>query len=549
MRCTPLSILILLLSALTPGFSQSDIVALKVIMKGKGTVIPDSPPPYRVGQTITLSFSPSGGAQFSTKPDVPVAAETDSLFGWVFDHWSYSEHSEQSGSGLDNPLTITLQKDMDLHVTFLPMGTAAHPNPTQYQQLKAISEGRYEGWTTLSPSQQKGIGEKARHYRDEYLHYNEKWGQPATVWWEDFQRKVPFGYDYLGEGTTWAGLHLQALALQYSVMPDDVENQQAILRVLEALDRNSLIMGVPGRVARFSGPTDDKAYHWYYKDVKVGAFQGHAPWEDMTWLGKPTRDTHTGLFTGLATVAALCRDHAKIYDLARTLTERVVDRLIEDQWKIKGIQKGYQALNEKSLKQLQMRVAYQFNPEKYSHFKKDIDNFTLKLKEGKGLYENLYWVEWMTWARAFGTIILESSPEKRQQYILQVNGFFEKKVNHLNPYYTGITCYLNSLNNNSSMEEGLYDKSRALLEGLLLAFPDGIKWHREVNLFEDGRFEAKDEKHVVTAVLPNQRVNADFNAQRSAARAKGGGNRQSYQFTNFDMYLLYWLGRAGGRLP
>jgi len=223
-----------------------------------------------------------------------------------------------------------------------------------------------------------------------------------------------------------------------------------------------------------------------------------------------------------------------------------VDRRLADDWKIKGTQEGYRALNGKDLKQLQMRTAYAFNPDKYKSFEKPIRDYRLKLKEGKSLYDKLYWVEWMTWARAMGIIILEGDAGKMPGYLEQVNAFFEKKVHHLNPYYTAVACYLNNLDNNETITPGLKEKAHALLEGLLLAYPDGPKWGREVDLFKDGKFAAKDEKHVTVAVFPNERVNADFNAQRSAARAKGGSNRQSYQYTNFDMYLAYWLGRAAG---
>ncbi len=528
--------------------AQQKEVVFKIVINGKGKIITDQSPPYSKGQTITVSFYPSGGNQFISKPDVLVTSPGDSLFGWVFDHWSVSPSSKQEQSGLDNPLSITLNNDTTFYVSFIHQGTVAHLTDVQHNQLMNLRAGEYKGWQSISPEQQSGLYYKAENYLSDFINYNELWGQPATVWWKNFKRNEALGYDYLGEGVTWSGLHLTALTLKYSLFPDDIETTQAIIRVLQSIDRNTLITGFSGRVARFSGPTENEAYHWYYKNVKVGASQGVAPYQDMTWLGKPTRDTHTGLFTGLASVVTLCKNNNEIFDLAKKISERVVDQLIKDKWKIKGQPTGYYAPNEKSLKQLQMRVAYEVNPEKYKDFEKKIDGYNLRLNKGKNLYSNLYWVEWMTWARVFGILMLEKSPQHLDASLKKVNTLFEHKKMYFNPYYVGVTCYLNSLTNQKLVKDELNKIMQAELEGLLLAYPDGIKWNREVNLFQDPRFTVHNEKFVKEAALPNQVYNADFNAQRSAARGKGGSNRQSYQFTNFDMYLTYWLACASGRL-
>lgn len=530
------------------GFSHNaDSVVLDINVDGKGLVIPDTPPPYNKGQTITLSFYPSGGFEFITKPDVSLAPENDSLFGWIFDHWFYSDSSYQEHSGLQNPLTITLRSNTTLYVNFVKQGTKGHLNEKQYQQLMSIRKGVFDGWQTITDDQSEGLFEKAEYYLSDFKKYNQRWGQPATVWWHDFTRTEPLGFDYLGEGTTWASLYLQALALKYNEIPDTTTIND-ILNVLRAIERNIKIIGIPGRVARFSGPAGDQAYQWYYKSVKVGAHSGVSPWEDMIWLGKPTRDTHTGLFTGLSSVGYFCRDHQEIFQLAKSITEHVVDRLTADHWQIKGLDNGYYMVNENDLKQLQMRTAYYFNPEKYDDFKNKIEKFKLTLRKGKSLYSEEYWEEWMTWSRAFGIILLETSPAKKAKQIEKINNLFEKKKLHLNPFYVGVTAYLNSLLKEKVISQDLEKWLQSELEGLLLAYPDGIKWHREVNLFEDPRFTFHDSKHVKEAALPNQRVNADFNGQRSAARTKGGNNQQAYQFTNFDMFLTYWLGRASGQL-
>lgn len=546
-------LLILLLCLALSAFSahgnktESPLV-LTISIKGKGLVVSDPLPPYTKGQSVTLTFYPSGGWEFVTKPDVPVASENDSFQGWIFDHWSYSGFSWQEQAGLENPLTITLQSDTTLYVSFIEQGTGGHLTGKQYQQLMSLRTGNFQGWQPVSDEQRQELFKKSEYYLTNFKTNHLKWGQPVTVWWKDFARHNPLGYDYLGEGTTWSGLALLALALKYNEMPGDTVTIRDITDILEAISRNIQITGTPGRVARFSGPANDEAYRWYYENTKVGAHQGVNPWQEMIWLGKPTRDTHTGLFTGLSAIGHFCRDNPLIAGLAGQITEQVVDRLIADNWKIKGLDNDPGVINKKDLKQLQMRTAFFFNPDKYARFKNRIGHFHLPVKNGEGLYSDSYWKEWLNWGRYFGIILLETSGTKRIRQIEKINTLFEKKKLHLNPFYTGITAYLNSLAKNKIIPPGSDRWLQAELEGLLLAYPDGIKWNREVDLFEDPRFSVRNSKYMKEAALPNQVVNADFNGQRSAARARGGHNRQAYQLTNFDLFLMYWLGKASGRL-
>ncbi len=543
------ALLIFTFSALHVSCCEADsLVKLSIVIKGEGRVSVSESSPYSKGQSITLSFFPSGGNEFVTKPDVPTTFECDSNYGWVFDHWSFSDFSEQELSGLENPLTITINSDQTIYVSFINFGTNGHPTEKQFSQLMQIAKGNFIEWQSISDSQREALFRKSEFYLSDFITFNQKWGQPTTVWWKDFSRKTPLGYDYLGEGTTWAGLVLQALALKHKIMPDDSATIHNILEILNALSINVKIAGTVGRVARFSGPADDDAYRWYYEKVKVGAHIGVDPWQNMIWLGKPTRDTHTGLFTGLSSIGYFCRNNEEIYELAKNITENVIDRLLLDKWKIMGFDTDPPVKNEKSLKQLQMRTAYFFNPNKYSSFRREIESYKLNLSKGKELYDENYWVEWMIWAKAFGIILLETSHSKRVTQIKKINSLYAKKELHLNSYYTGITAYLNNLTDNDIISLSQNKILQAELEGILLSYPDGIKWSREIDLFQDSRFSFYNQRHVKESALPNQRVNADFNAQRSAARAKGGNNKQAYQYTNFDMFLMYWLARASMRL-
>lgn len=529
--------------SVTAHFVESYEPILTININGTGTVTADPQPPYTLGQQVKLSFSPSSGQQMVSKPSVPPSQPGDPNEDWVFSHWSFNTTTPNGTPGaLDNPATITMDDHKTVYVTFLQKGTGAHMTSTQESQLMDIARSIWSGWNAMTQAQADELYQKAENYLNEARTHNMKWGQPATIFWNDFERTAAGGYDVLGEGTTWAGVHLTALCLKHAVNPSDQQTLDDIDDVLDALDRNTLITGTPGWVSRFSGPSSDPAYYWYYSNVSssVGAYQGASPWTDYTWLGHPTRDTHTGLFMGLASVLELCDDNQTLYNKAATIAERVVDRLIADNWIITDGH-CFCEFNLSRLEQLQKRVAYRANPTKYSGFWNDISGYNLDLGTPKSLYDSDYWTDWMGWGQAWGIALLETDPVTLQGYKDHFKAKYDQMFDHLNPFYVGVVGYFDN--------GQLPAWHQASLEGLLLGYPDGIYWQREVDLHQDARYTYQNADFVQEAAPTNQRVHVDFDGQRSAADALGGNNDLSYQLTNFAMYLTYWMGRASGKIP
>lgn len=515
--------------------------ALTVQVIGQGEVSVDPPPPYSSGQTVTLTFSPSGGHQFITKPDVPPAAHDDPNLGWVFDHWTASP--SVGSNALANPVSFTLNSDTTVYATFLNNGTAAHPSAEQESQLMSISQGSYIGWTTMTQRQANELFFKAELALDEYRTWSERYGQAATLWFGNFERDTAsYVYDVCGEGMTWAGVHLQALALKHFALPEDQETLDDIARVLDAMDRNTRIAG-DGYCIRFSGYTSDPAWQWYYQPSDKGFYTGASPFTNYTYIASTSCDVHSGYFLGLASVLGLCMDDPALWDQAAAIVERIVDRLILDNWRLCD---GHWALQDcpevcTNLDQLQKRCAYWADPVKYAAFQTEIENYTLDLGTIQSLYEGGYWEAWMDYGRGFGITLLETDLQKFSEYQAAWRTRYNEIWLHQNPYYTGVINYFD--------DGQLPAQAFAQIQGLLLAYPDGVKWHRQVDLFADPRFTAYDGSSVVEAALPNQRVHADFDPQRSAAKAQGGYLSYAYQNTNMELYLVYWLGRAAGTIP
>ncbi len=539
----PKSILMDANKTVTATFVEAPQVSLTVNIIGQGTYSVDPPGPWIAGTTVKVSFSPSTGNQFITKPDVPTVDTNDPNHGWAFDHWSYGATTPQFGNlALANPATLTLNSNTTIYATFLNNGTAAHLTATQESQLMDISRNIWSGWNEMTQTQANELFVKAELALAEYRNKTERYGQAASIWFTNFDRtEGGHVYDYCGEGMTWSGMHLAALAMKHAVMPSDQQTLDDIQRVLDAMDRNTTIAG-NGYCIRFSAPTNDPAWQWYYQADNGGAYTGQAPYTDYTYIATTTRDVHTGYFAGLAAVLTYCADVPALYGQAATIVERVVDRLILDSWRLKD---GHCSLtcefNNTILQQLQKRCAYKANPVKYASFATDIANYTLDIGTQKTMFDSEYWVDWMNWGRAMGIIDLETNPTKRQQFMAHIKSKYDTVFTYQNVMNIAVANY--------------YDPGtmpawgHAQAQGLLLAYPDGIKWLRKVDLFQDNRFTTRDATYVNQAALPHQRVRADWDPQRSPAKAQGGELNYAYQYTNIDLYFAYWMLRLSGDIP
>ncbi|HOS02989.1 MAG TPA: hypothetical protein PKZ01_07900, partial [Candidatus Hydrogenedentes bacterium] len=516
---------------------------LNIVKIGQGRVDVSPAPPYAPGTVVTVTFSPSNGQQFTSKPDVPPAMPGDPYAGWVFSHWSYVPESPQFTPSLTNPMQITMDGNKTLYATFLNIGSTCHPNATQENQLMSFVRGAWIGWDGLTQDQINQMYVKAENYLNDYRQYNEWWGQEGVSWWNNFNRTgQPDALDIIGDSMCFTGMHLAALSMKNACMPGDQQTIADINRVLDGIYRNIMITGTPGRTARFSGPTNNPAYYWYYNGyTQNGRYAGAAPWTDYTWLGWPSRDTHVGLFAGLACCLQYCQD-PNILANTRAMVEIIIDRLQADSWNILD-GKGHTTLNNSELQQLQRRVAYKANPGKYAGFASSISSYNLSLSTNNNLYETNgdYWINNLDWMRGFGITVLETNASKRAAFGNTWNNRYLARRLDMNSFLAGAACMF---------DPGVAPADAyATFIGGLLCIPDPIKWKREINLNWDPRFSYYNSEHVAQAALPHQCTSNDWNWQRSAALSVDGRNDLAINNPGFDMYMLYWMGRVSGKIP
>ena len=522
-----------------------------VEIAGRGRVTYDPPPPHQPGQEVRLTFSPSTGVRTAAKPDAPPATDpADPCAGWVFGHWSWSATDTstlpQPYNGLENPVIVNVPSEgRKLHATFLPLGTLAHPTARQEGQLRVLAQGRFIGWDGLTPIQVRELARKSDLHLDQYRRYHEKWGQTASVLYADFGRTREFSLDYLGEGATWTGLHLASLALKWRALGGDATTLADINRALDAFDVLVRVTGTSGRIARFAGPPEDKAYWEYASHYRLGHHRGTPPYEHLEWLGWPSRDTYIGSFAGFGTLLALVDDpgvHARVVGLV-TL---VVDRLLADDWEILD-GTGKTTANNRQLKAVIRRVALSANPEKYRAFAAEVEGHKLSVAGLRDLDHKDYWVNNLEWSRLLALVLLTPPGPQRTQFAAAVREDFEKVRFHFNLGWTAIAWLLAG---------DLGPDAAAQLQGGLLSYPDPPKWKMAVDLTLDpgkhpprsGWF-GEDEKHVLYPALPAERVVGDYNWHRSAALKREGRFSDAYVHTAFDFQLAYWAGRVAGVIP
>lgn len=544
-----LPFLALLMSA-APSFADgaADSVVPFVEIRGRGRVTADRPPPYRPGEKVRLTFTPSTGARTAAKPDAPPAMDpADPWAGWVFSHWSWSaDHAPGGQPLLQNPVEVTVPEDgRKLYATFLPLGTLAHLTSEQELQLRAISQRRFAGWTEPSALQIRELERKAEHYLEEYRRYHEKWGQVASVIYHDFDRRKEATLEYLGEGATWTGLHLAALALKYRALGGDATTVADIGRALDAFDILTQITGTPGRIARFAGPPEDPAYHVYWSNYRLGAHRGAPPWEHLTWLAWPSRDTYVGSFAGFAALLAHVDDPA-VRARVVTLVTRVVDRLLADNWVILD-GKGNETPNNEPLVAVIKRTALTADPEKYQSFADDVARYRLPHGGTRDLDHDTYWVNNLEWSRRLALLPLTPPGPQRDQFVRVIREDYAKVRAHMNVGWAAVAWLTAG---------GLEEADRVTLVGGLLDYPDPPKWKYRVDLALDPvnfpprrGLLGEDEKHRKYAALPSERIPQDFNWQRSGSQRKGGDFDVPYLHSGFDFYLAYWAGRVAGVVP
>jgi hypothetical protein len=423
--------------------------------------------------------------------------------------------------------------------------------PEQERALHQIARGQTAEWLEITPEQAERLHAKAEKYLDYYKRYHLPHGLNADVWWTDYDRSQVYRLEGLGDSAAWTGHYLAALALRYHLTRDP-ETRSDILAVLDKFDLLTVVSGREGYIARYAGPATDAGYQGYYSVYGRGedpdrpglgkrAYRGVEPYTDMVWLGYSSRDTYDGVNFGLATTLAYV-DDAEIRGRIKSIVERVADRLIPDDWSIPD-GKGHTTRATPWYKMAWMRTILTVNPEKYDQLMEEYEESCETLSRSRRVsnkWYREYFANNLRFIRTFALCALEEDPARKKMLADALEWMYGAVADHLNAQFAAI--YLAGTGNEDSLG------ARAVLQGMLVDYPDPPKFFRAIDHRNDPAIEARDDAYTRYALLAREQIPDDFIWQRSPC-LRHGKQDLPYELPGIDVFLPYWMGRVAGVIP
>ncbi len=493
--------------------------SLTTSVVGQGAIDADPQAPYYDGDMLLLMAVPATGWKFA---------------GWAGD-----------ATGMENPVSITLTRDMSVTATFeLDKALSNYQNDWMVQ----VTHGNFGyPWQEATPGQNIALHQKAQNFMNLCEQYNLRYGQIVDVLYSNYTRSNPTSYETVGDAATWTGVYLAALANKYAVTGDpSVLNK--INATLDVFDMLTLCTKKQGYIARFAGPYNDPAYVTYYLNYTGnGYYQCEWPWLDRIYLGFSSRDTYVGTCFGLVSVWALVNDAGARYH-AQLIIERVLDRLIDDGFDIKcpppGNQTTYNAVSF-GFKTMWMSAGLGVNNAKYD------SKFTGLLNYGT-MFQNAMAVGWnikpLNGMDYFSNnldcmamyVISKTDPNasRRAQIASKFRAYGASA--HFQPGFSAM--YMAAANDKWN------NVARGTLQGGLLDFQEGPKWMRYVDQSANPAYFPHINGDLSQyALLVRDRPLSDYQWQRSPGILKDGIDA-AYEYASLDVFLPYWMGRQCGAI-
>ncbi len=420
----------------------------------------------------------------------------------------------------------------------------------QEQSLRAIARGEPGEWPGLSADQQALVREKAESYLVRYQEAHQPHGSTAEVLWTDRERSSVERYEGLGDGVTWTGHYLAALALRQSVEHSE-ETLDEIVDVLDHLDALISMTGRDGYVPRYAGPADDPAYERYYSRYGRGpslfrpglgtrAYHGVATYEDLVWLGNSSRDTYDGVHFGLAAAWAYVDDE-EVRARVKALVIRIGRRLEADRFFVLD-GRGHVTRPTLQWRCAWLRLLLSAAPEEFSQLRARYVLFSKVFRRVgfslRPVWASDYFPNNLGMIRMFTLCTLEDNPDMRAEYQEMAREEYHREgATHLNAHFAAI--YLLVTGDDDAT-------ATATVEGCLLDFPNE-KWAGPVDNRALPGVEMRDERFARYAFLPSERPHNDFLWQRPPALAIRTLD-EPREYPGVDMFLPYWMARVARML-
>ena len=369
-----------------------------------------------------------------------------------------------------------------------------------------------------------------------------------------FDRSKVVSYDDVGDSLFWTSHYATAIAHYYNVTGGDRESFHKIKDYIDTVDLLSGELTTKvGYLARFAGLTSDPYYEKYIGPSSSSSHVGAAPYINLTWLGKESRDQYLGAAFGLASVRALVQEFSsnvsaeEIRSLQQSvslLVERIVDRLRLDTWFIdppKGI-KDLPVNPTPFFICTWARLAINVNPTKYA--KLNLVNSiwfkvskTTKTWNPTSMFKSSYFSNNLNVISLYTYYLMEDTDSSKKNDVLDAlkNLAVGEGSKHLQATFS--CYYLAAAKNKDPVASGI-------LVGSLLDFPE--KWDKAVNNTDNPLYKPHhDAENSGIAMLPSDRKFDTYMWQRTPTTLAGGSNSTT-EYQNIDAFLPYIVGMYAG---
>ena len=425
-------------------------------------------------------------------------------------------------------------------------------SPSQERVLQGIARDRFTGrWTDLTTNQLLELRTKAEAYDQRIRERHLPGGMVVSLRYASTNAAEPVSYEALEHSASWTGIYLASCAYRWAVM-HEARNLGDVRLALDGLTRAAQATGKPGVIPPFAGRAADELYKPVYgryggedpKRPSFGrlAFRGEGNQANLVWLGVPNRQDYSAVNLGLATTWFYIRD-AKIRGQVSNLVLQVVRRLEFDGWRIDD-GKGHVTFADPLLAAAWLRTAATIQPrdygEKYERAIADIH----KLREHADLQETgfpRYGDQGAAFTRLLNVAALnrnETNQSRRIAFQERISRFWQQSGSSLNPLPAALFL--------SAFERIPVDSTaRAVLQGMLYAYPAPPRWSRAVDLTGEPNLERIEVDGVPMAryaQLLDRRPVAPFQWSEPATRIEGGLD-EPVAHPGIDLLFTYWIGR------
>ena len=420
--------------------------------------------------------------------------------------------------------------------------------PKQLSFLEAAGRGRFSGrWNEANSNELASLRLKAEAYHRQLATNHTVGGLVVSKRYSDTNQATLVSYEELEHSAAITGFHLTALAYWFSVdlKPSTLDR---IREGLDGLENLTKVSGRSGYIAAFAAPANDKAFKPAYATIggpdpgRPGfgrlAFPGA---NDQVWIGGASQETYSAVVLGLSSVYKRIRD-PRIRLRASNLVEGIIQRLDEDQWRIRD-GKGNETFVSPSLQLAILRTAASINPDAYNKRYETAFPAAMAYPPQSAPKYGVAAPSMFALANLVTLSRLETNETRSLAIQSRITQIWRQSGSDINPWIAA--AYVNAFDHapNDTL-------ATATLQGVLQLYPYPPRWQQAAGPLKTNlpTLTANHALWSKDSLLLHERVASPF-AWTDSPRALPLRPAAPVVHSGVDYLLCFWMARDAGLIP